>query len=194
MDAIILKDRVTSKMSDEEFFWFCQENKDLRIERNSDLEIIIMSPVYTISGFHGAEILRQLSNWNHESKSGVVFDSSTGFTLTDRSVLSPDASWLSNEKWNRLSEKEKYRFAPVCPEFVIEVRSKTDSVDDLKRKMLFWIKNGAELAWLVDPIDQCTFIFSSGNAEKQVIGMDKKIAGDGPVKGFILDLLMLKIV
>ena len=192
METIVLRDRVTSSMTDEEFLWFCQENKDLRIERNSRLEILIMFSVSTISGNHCGEIGRQLANWSIQIRSGVSFDSSTGFTLPDRSVFSPDASWVSNKKWDALSQEDKDRFAPICPEFVIEVRSKSDVLEDLQNKMDVWIKNGAQLAWLVDPRERTTYIYRQSKSMETVKGLDKKIIGEGPVSGFILDLSLLR--
>jgi Uma2 family endonuclease len=116
MEAVVLKDSITGNMSDEEFFRFCLENKDLRIERNSNLEIIIMSPVTTKYSFYSGAVYVQLYNWNAREKKGIAFDSSAGFTLSDRSVLSPDASWVSREVWDSLSEEDQNRFAPICPE------------------------------------------------------------------------------
>ena len=193
METIVLKDRISANMTDEEFLWFCLENKDLRIERNSNLEILIMSPVTSLSGNHSGEIFRQLANWSIAHDRGVHFDSSTGFTLPDKSVFSPDAAWISNEKWNALSEEDKDRFAPVCPEFVIEVRSKSDLLDDLKKKMEVWIKNGAHQAWLIDPREKASYIFRLGKEVEVITGLDKKIEGEGSVKGFVLDLNLLKI-
>ncbi len=194
METIVLRDRVTNAMSDEEFFWFCQENKDLRIERNSNLEIILMSPVTSLSGFWNMEISRQLANWAIAQKMGLAFDSSAGFTLPDRSILSPDASWISKEKWFALSEEDKNKFSPVCPEFVIEVRSKTDSLEELQNKMLAWIRNGAESAWLIDPKSQSVYIYKSTNAVAETINdFSNKIYGEGLVEGFVLDLSLLKI-
>ena len=134
MGALVLRDSITGSMSDQEFFKFCLENGGLRIERNSNLEIIIMSPVSTLSGHHSSEVFGQLYQWNAKDRKGVVFDSSTGSTLPDRSVFSPDASWVSTEKWKTLSEEDKNRFAAVCPEFIIEVRSKSDNLEDLKKE------------------------------------------------------------
>jgi Uma2 family endonuclease len=114
-------------LTDEEFYRFCLENKNLRIERNSNLDVIIISPVSSLSGLHSSEIFFQLASWSRKDGRGLVFDSSTGFTLPDRSVLSPDKSWMLVEKWNRLSKEDQDRFAPICPDFVIEVRSKTDA-------------------------------------------------------------------
>jgi Uma2 family endonuclease len=193
MDAIILKDRFTGSMTDEEFLWFCQENKDLRIERNSNLEIIIMSPVTTRSNYGSGAAFAQLYLWNSQHKKGLVFDSSTGFTLPDRSVLSPDASWVSLEKWNALSDEDKDRFAPICPEFIIEVRSKSDSLEDLQNKMTVWIKNGAQSAWLIDPREKISYIYHPKKEVRIINGLDKKLQGEGSVVGFELDLSLLRI-
>jgi Uma2 family endonuclease len=192
METIVLKDRITSRMTDEEFFWFCQENKELRIERNSNLEITIMSPVTLLSGNHSGEVYRQFANWAVLNGTGVHFDSSTGFTLPDRSVLSPDASWISNKKWNALTEEDKDRFAPVCPDFVIEVRSKSDVLDDLKNKMTLWLKNGAQLAWLIDPREKKSFIYRPDKEVEVIHRLDKKMMGEAPVEGFVLDLSLLR--
>ncbi len=193
METIILKDRFTGSMTDDEFLWFCQENRDLRIERNSKLEIIIMSPVTAISGNHSGEVFRQLANWSVLDGRGIHFDSSAGFTLPDRSVLSPDASWLSKEKWNALSDQDKDRFAPVCPEFIIEVRSKSDLLEDLQAKMKVWIANGAELAWLIDPREKTSYLYHPQEELRVVKGLDKTIRGNGVVSDFILDLSLLII-
>jgi Uma2 family endonuclease len=193
METVILKDRFSTGMTDEEFQWFCQENKDLKIERNSNLEIIIMSPVTTKSNYGSGAAFAQLYMWSLKSKNGYAFDSSTGFTLPDRSIFSPDASWVSLEKWNTLSEEDKDRFAPVCPEFIIEVRSKSDSLEDLQKKMLVWIRNGAQLAWLIDPREMSTYIYRPGKEKEVVKGLNQKIEGEGILKGFILDLSLLKI-
>lgn len=193
MDVFVLRDSITGRMTDEEFLKFCLENPDLRIERNSNLEIVIMSPVTSKSGNHSGEIFRQLSNWAMINNKGLAFDSSAGFTLPDRSVLSPDAAWVSNEKWDSISEDDQDKFAPVCPEFVIEVRSKSDYLDDLKKKMKLWISNGAVLAWLIDPREEVSYIFRPGMSEKEIKGLNQKILGAGPVTGFELDLSLLKV-
>ena len=151
-----------------------------------------MSPVTTRSGNHSGEIFRQLANWAVVTKTGLHFDSSTGFTLPDESVFSPDASWVSNEKWEALSEEDKDRFAPVCPEFVIEICSKSDSLPDLKNKMEVWLKNGDQLGWLIDRREKTSYMFSPGKPVEKVIGFDKKLDGEGSIAGFVLDLSMLR--
>lgn len=191
MDAVVLKDGISGRFSDEEFFWFCQGNKDLRIERNSNLEISIMSPSTSWSGSHSGEVLRQLGNWNVENEKGITFDSSSGFTLPDRSVFSPDAAWISSVRWNKLTQSQKDSFAPICPEFVIEVTSKTDSAEQLLEKMEVWRKNGAVLAWLIDPRNQRIYIFRSDKPTEILEGFERTISAGNPVEGFNLDLRRL---
>ena len=191
MDTVVLKDNITSRLTDEEFFQFCIQNKDLRIERNSQLQILIMSPVSTKSNYSSGAVFAQLYMWSIVDNNGFAFDSSTGFTLPDRSVLSPDACWISKERWNTVSEVDKDRFAPICPEFVVEVRSKSDDLCNLKVKMTNWISNGALLAWLVDPIEKATYIYRPGAPEQKLEGFERKIAGEGLVTGFELNLAHL---
>jgi Uma2 family endonuclease len=193
MDTFVLKGEVTAGLTDDEFLRFCLDNPDLRIERNSKLEIIIMSPTGSLSGKINTEILRQLSNWNYQHSKGEVFDSSSGFLLPDKSVLSPDVSWISSKKWKSLTLEQQISFAPVCPEFVIEVRSKADNLEELKKKMMVWLKNGAEVAWLIDPSNDVTWIFRQAKPVEEIKGFDKKITGEGPVSGFVLDLSLIKI-
>ena len=194
MDLFVLKDSVTGGLTDDEFLRFCLENPDLRIERNNNLEILIMSPVTTKYSFYSGAAYAQLFNWSLTDKRGIAFDSSAGFTLPDRSVFSPDASWVSREKWDELTEEDKNRFSHICPEFVIEVRSKSDNLSDLKKKMSVWISNGAKLAWLIDPVEKISYVFKPNGIESTVEGFDnKKLIGEEPVNGFILDLSLLKI-
>jgi Uma2 family endonuclease len=110
----------------------------------------------------------------------------------DRSVLSPDASWMPVEKWNRLTKEDQDRFAPVCPDFVIEVRSKTDDLEALKEKMVIWLKNGAQLGWLIDPRDKAAYIFRQGEPAKMHDDFTL-LKGNEPVKGFELDLTALRV-
>ncbi len=193
MDTLVLRDSITGGMTDEEFMTFCLENPGLRIERKSNFEVVIMPPVTTLSAFYSGEVYGQLRDWNRIHKGGIVFDSSAGFTLPDRSVISPDASWISKERWNGISEEDKNKFSPICPDFVIEVRSKSDNLDALKIKMTLWLKNQAKLAWLVDPIEGATYIFKPGRPEERIQGFNKKVYGEMPVEGFELDLTQLKI-
>jgi Uma2 family endonuclease len=188
---IVLKDKFTAGLSDEEFFRFCQENHDLRIERNSKMEIVIMSPVGAEFSLYNGEISRQLSNWNAEHAYGVCFDSSAGFTLPDQSVMSPDCAWISKERWRALPVQDRSRFAHICPDFVIEVRSKSDVLRDVQAKMRRWIENGAQLAWLIDPLLRNSTVFYEDGRVEKFPGFDRKLIGSAPVSGFELDLTRL---
>jgi Uma2 family endonuclease len=187
MNSVILKGKLASNFNDDEFFQLCAGNPELRIERNRNLEIVIMSSVTALSGLWNMEIARQLANWSAEQKTGFAFDSSTGFSLPDRSILSPDASWVSREKWMSLPDDDKDKFAPICPEFVIEIKSKSDSIDDLKKKMKIWISNGAELGWLIDLKENIVYLYRA-NGFEEVLTNPSKLFGEGKVAGFILDL------
>lgn len=179
-------------MTDEEFFRFCQDNPDLRIERSSNGEIIIMSPTGSRSGRLSGEIFGQLYLWNRRHQDGKVFDSSTGFTLRDGSVLSPDASWISQEKWEALSREEQEGFAPVCPEFVIELKSPSDRLRALKDKMERWMANGCQLAWLVFPEVETVFIYRADGSRDEVHGFDRSVSGEDVLPGFELELAPLR--
>lgn len=193
MEPIILKDKLTGRFSDAEFFQFCKENKDLRIERNPNLEITIMSPTGSKTGLVNNEISRQLANWNFKYRTGKTFDSSAGFTLPDHSVLSPDSSWVSNEKWERLSEGQKSKFAPICPDFVIELKSEHDSLDDLHKKMLLWVANGVTLGWLIDYENLTIYVYRKNGEVQTIKGFDTKINGEEVLQGFELDLSQLEV-
>ena len=179
------------QMTDEEFYHFCQDNRDLRIERNEHQEIIIMSPTGSLSGYLNNIIASQLYLWNQTAKLGRTFDSSTGFKLPDGSNRSPDAVWVSNEAWNRLTEAEKRKFAPLCPEFVIELKSDTDDIADLKKKMQMWLSNGCRLAWLIDPDEEKAYVYRPDRAVESVEGFDQTLSGEDILPGFSLDLSLL---
>lgn len=147
-DVITLRSPLLAGMSDDEFFEFCQQHPELRIERSAQHEILIMSPTGSRSGKRNFRLTFQLGKWWEQNRElGEAFDSNTGFTLPDTSVLSPDASWVSAAKWNALTTEQQDKFAPVCPEFVVELKSASDSTKTLQAKMLDWLRNGAQLAW-----------------------------------------------
>ncbi len=133
---IDVKGSVSDNMTEKEFFNFCQQNDNLQIERNDDGQIFIMAPTSSETGNRNFKLAAELAMWNKNKSLGVAFDSSTGFTLPDKSILSPVVSWMRNEKWNVVTKKDKEGFAHVCPDFVIELKSKSDNLTYLKSKML----------------------------------------------------------
>lgn len=146
-------------MSREEFFEFCQINNELRIERDSEGRIVIMSPAGSNTGRQNFNVGMQLGIWTERQGAGVAFDSSAGFELPNGATRSPDASWMTHEKWNSLEPDQKDSFAPICPDFVLELRSRTDRLSVLTAKMEEYIANGAKLGLLIDPIDQKVYVY-----------------------------------
>jgi Uma2 family endonuclease len=192
LDKIILKGKEV-QMSDDEFFAFCHANPELNIERNPQREIIIMTPTGSVSGFINIKIAHQLETWNEENKLGLVFDSSTGFTLPDQSVKSPGASWLSLEKWRQLKAEQQEKFAPVCPEFVVELKSKNDRLEDLQAKMESWVENGAQLGWLIVPELATVYIYAAGQPMREHKGFHDKLSANPVLPGFSLDLSKISL-
>ena len=174
-------------LSDEELLRFCSVNDLLRIEREPNGDLTIMSPTGTDAGDLDSEINYQLRAWANGNNTGKVFGSSTGFRLPDGSIRSPDASFLSWPKWNALSREETQGFAPVCPEFVIELRSPSDRWNELQGKMVHWIANGAELAWLIDPERQTVEVYRAGDGTPDVLQGVTAVYGEGPVASFVLE-------
>jgi Uma2 family endonuclease len=174
-------------MTDEELMRFCAVNDPLRIERDSNGELIVMSPSGSEGGGTELDVASQLLVWALRDGRGRAFGSNAGFTLPDGSVRAGDAMWVSWRRWNALTPEDQKRFAPLCPEFVIEVRSETDRLIPLQEKMQMWLTNGAELAWLVDPSRKVVEIYRPGHASEVLEG-GSAVEGESPVAGFVLEL------
>ncbi len=179
--------RFERPMTDEELMRFCAANEMVRVERDANGELILMSPSGSGTGRTNSELIYQLAAWARETNSGATFDSNAGFTLPDGSMRSPDAAWIAWPRWNALSKAEQDGFAPICPEFVIELRSPSDSLPELQAKMRLWIANGAEVAWLIDPSRKTVEVYRPGR-EAEVLEGGSAVEGDGPVAGFVLEL------
>jgi Uma2 family endonuclease len=187
------KIKISPFMSDDEFFDFCQANKSKRIERTKNREIIIMEPVGGESGYVEGESLGQLHSWNRSYRKGLVFSPSTGFTLPSGAVKSADAAWLRLETWAEIPLKDRKRFAHVSPDFIIEIRSETDSLTDLLEKMTEWIENGVRLGWLIDPKQKKSYIFRANGSVDEIDGFDKILTGENVLEGFELNLSDLEL-
>lgn len=173
--------------SDEEFLDFCRRNPDARIERNSDGEIEIMAPAHTETGGMNADLTFFLTSWARQDKTGRVFESSTGFTLPNRALRAPDASWISNRRWNELTDEDRAGFARICPDFVIEFRSQSDTLAKLKSKMNEYIENGSSLGWLIDPIQRKVHIYRP-DTHPEILDDPSEVSGEPLLKGFVLNL------
>ena len=146
-------------IDDSKFREICVRNPENRVERTKMGEIIIMAPTGGETGNWNAELIITLGNWNKRQKLGRIFDSSTAFRLPSSAIRSPDAAFVSNQRWDSLTPKEKSEFPPVCPDFVAEIRSKSDSLKDLQSKMQEWLENGCRLAWLLDISEKKVYIY-----------------------------------
>ncbi|MBD0373223.1 MAG: Uma2 family endonuclease [Pyrinomonadaceae bacterium] len=178
------------QMSDEEFFDFCQRNRDLRIERTKEGDIIIMPPAGTKSGGRNFDLIVSFGIWARQDETGKGFDSSTDFTLPNGAIRSPDVSWVRNERWEALSEQEQRKFSPLCPDFVVELRSATDSIQRLQEKMEEYMGNGAEMGWLIDPAERKVYIYRQG-APVEILDDPQTISGEPTLHGFKLDMQAL---
>ena len=171
-------------LSDEEIIAFSRRNRPYRIERNAHGELEIMSPVGSDGSRWEAYVIRELGNWTGQH-GGEYFSSNGGFTLPDGSMRSPDASWVSAARWAALTTKEQRGFAPLCPEFVVEIVSESDSLSQVQAKMLGWMANGAELAWMIDPYGESVSVYRSDGG-MEVLAKPDWVEGEGAVAGFRL--------
>ncbi|MBO0722502.1 MAG: Uma2 family endonuclease, partial [Blastocatellia bacterium] len=147
------------RFTDEEFEQFCAEHSDLRIEMTSEGEMIIQLPVVTEGGGRNFLLTTRFGSWVEADGSGIGFDSSTGYTLPNGAKRSPDLSWIRRERWDALPARQKSRFARICPDFVVELRSKSDRLKTLQDKMAEYLDNGAQLGWLIDPLEHKVHIY-----------------------------------
>ncbi len=161
-------------------------NRELRIEQQADGEFIMMAPAGSEGSSRNLEVGYQLLSWTKQN-GGKAFDSSSGFRLPDGSTRSPDASWIASERWNALSKEDRKAFAPICPDFVIELRSETDRLADLQEKMLMYLANGIRLGWLIDPLLKQVHLYRPERAP-EVLSSPFLISGELVLPGFVLDL------
>jgi Uma2 family endonuclease len=174
-------------MSDDQFAEFCAANSDLRIERAANGDLKIMPPAFSRTGYQNAEITVQLGQWTKRDRSGVAFDSSAGFKLPDTAIVAPDASWVRKSRLNALAPELKQKYFHLCPDFVVELRSASDTVSELQNKMDQYIRNGAALGWLIDPPHRRIFVYRPNTSVVQLNDPDS-ISGDPELPGFVLDL------
>ncbi|GGA07696.1 Uma2 family endonuclease [Okeania sp. KiyG1] len=187
-NQIILQMPPDLQMTDEQFFEFCQINRDLRIETNKFGELLIMSPTGSETGNRNLGIAAQLYFWSEQDGTGLAFSSSTGFTLSTGAKKSPDASWIKLERWNSLSQEQKEKFAPVCPDFVVELMSLSDSLKTLQAKMTEYMEEpGVKLGWLIDRKQQKVYIYRP-NLPTECLENSDNVSGDPVLPGFVLNM------
>ncbi|MDY6937797.1 MAG: Uma2 family endonuclease [Cyanobacteriota bacterium] len=174
-------------MTREQFYAFCLANRDLRIERTATGEVIIMPPAFSDTGNRNFNLSAHLWVWSEQDGTGLGFDSSAGFTLPNGATRSPDAAWMKTEKWETLTDEEKASFAPICPDFVIELRSASDTLKGFKAKMQEYIDNGVLLGWLIDRKNRTVYIYRP-DREVEVLEDPDALDGDPELPGFSLPM------
>ena len=170
-------------LTDDQFSRLCSDNPELRIELTADRELIIMSPTGYETGWRNAKITQRLANWTEQDSTGICFDSSTLFTLPNGAKRSPDASWIQKVRCERLSSEERSTFAPICPDFVAELRSPSDTLTDLQEKMADYIRNGARLGWLLDPVEKRVHIYRPRQGP-ECLENPEYVTGEDVLSGF----------
>ena len=184
---LVLRVRPALELSADEFFAFCRQNRDLRIEQTKEGDWIVMSPTGFETGSRNNEISRQLGNWARHDGTGIAVDSSTGFVLPDGAKRSPDAAWVRRERLASLTPEQKRKFLPLAPDFAAELRSPSDSLPPIQEKMAGYIENGTRLGWLIDMQQQQVFIYRP-DRQVEVLDAPDALVGDPELPGFTLDL------
>ncbi len=184
---MVLKFHPVISMTDEQLFNFCQLNKNFRIERKANGEIIIASPTNSENDQRNFELIGQLGIWKKQDGTGVGFGSSGGFTLPNGAVRSPDAAWIKKTDWEAIPVDKRKKFAPLTPEFVVELRSESDSLKVLQDKMVEYINNGAKLGWLIDRKERKVYIYRPNTAVEE-LDNPSTLSGEDILSGFVLDL------
>ena len=174
-------------MSDEELIRFCAANDIARIEREVSGDILVMTPAGSKTSSRNSRITRLLDEWTEADGRGIAFDSNGGFSLPDGSMRAADAAWVLRSRWDELSEKDKNRFAPICPDFIIELRSPSDNLAELEAKMERWLANGVQQGWLVDPERKIVAVYRPGD-QPEVYRHPTLVQGSGIIAGFKLVL------
>ena len=175
------------EMTEEVFTAFCAQNSDMRIELTAEGVLEIMPPTFSITGSRNISISSQLHVWSEMDGRGVAFDSSAGFTLPNRAIRSPDASWVLRSRLAALPDEDKNRFIPLCPDFVVELRSTTDRLSVVQAKMAEYIANGARLGWLIDPIARRVYVYRP-NAPVEALDAPDTLSAEPELAGFALTL------
>lgn len=177
-----------TRINDRKFHDLCKKNPESRLERTSEGDIVIMAPTGGETGKRNFLLAVRIGKWNEEAKLGVLFDSSTAFKLPSSAIRSPDIAFVKNKKWNSISKEEKKKFPPLCPDFVIELLSDSDSILLTKEKMDEWMKNGCELAWLIDLDAQAIYIYRKDKPTQELKGLKHTLSGESILPGFKLNL------
>ena len=174
-----------TKLTEEQFVRLCQENPDVQLEMTAQGELVIMPPTGLETGRKNTKVTQRLANWSDADGTGVVCDSSTLFTLPNGAKRSPDGSWVRRERWEALSEEQRRGFGRLCPDFVVELRSPSDRLADLREKMQEYLDNGAHLGWLIDPLEKRVYVYRPDHPV-EILDDPPMVSGDPVLPGFVL--------
>lgn len=179
-----------TNMTHEQFEQVCQQYRKLRLELTSTGELLVMPPTGALTGMRNADLSYQLMSWGKNDRTGICFGNTVGFILPNNAIREPDAAWIRREKWESLSEQQRERFVPFCPDFVVELRSRTDRLPVLLSKMEEYMANGASLGWLIDPSTRRVYVYWP-HEEVIVLENPESVSGDPLLPGFVLNLTEL---
>lgn len=187
MTAITLNLNSIIKLTSEQFYQLCEENPELKLERNANGELIVMPPTGGETGKRNLTAGAQLWTWNEQTELGEAFDSSTGFTLPNKADRSPDASWVEKSRWEALTPQQREKFIPLCPDFAVEIPSPTDSLKKTQEKMQEYMENGCRLGWLINRKKREVEIYRPGQ-DVEVLQSPLTLSGENVLPGFVLNL------
>jgi Uma2 family endonuclease len=187
MTAITLNLNSIIKLTSEQFYQLCEQNPDLKLERNANGELIFMPPTGGETGKSNSTANAQIWTWNDRTELGEVFDSSTGFTLPNKADRSPDVSWVEKSRWSALTPEQREKFIPLCPDFVIELVSPSDSLKKTQEKMQEYMENGCRLGWLINRKKREVEIYRPGQ-DVEVLQSPLTLSGENVLPGFVLNL------
>ena len=191
MQPLVLRfNPAVRQMSDREFFEFCQLNRDWRLEQTREGDIIIMPPTGGETGRRNFTLIGLFSAWVEKEGAGIGFDSSTAFSLPNGAKRSPDLAWVRRDRWEALTAEEREMFPPLCPDFVVELRSQSDALEPLQAKMEEYLANGASLGWLIDPLEKKVYVYRP-QQEVRCLNNPETISGEPVLPEFVLDLKRL---
>lgn len=190
MSAIVLNLKPFVELSDDQFYELCRNHRDLKFERTAQGELVIVTPVGGEGGSREADLIADLVYWNRRTQLGKVFSSSTCFKLANGANRSPDAAWVVWERWNQLTLEQQQKFPPICPDFVVELRSESDALEQLQKKMQEYLSNGLRLGWLINPQKQQVEVYRA-NQSVQVLQNPQQVDGEDILPGFVFALSII---
>lgn len=189
-EQLPMRIRPATRLADAELFELCRINRDLRIERTAEGELLVRSPTGGATGNRNFKLTVAFGVWVEQDGTGIGFDSSTGFVLPNGAERAPDVAWVKASRWEALTPEQREKFVPLCPDFIVEIRSRSDSLEELKTKLDEYIANGTALAWLIDPYARQIHVYRPGGAPTLLEEPDK-VSGEPVLRGFMLDTRVL---